>query len=417
MHKINQEQSYDVTAVSLFKIIMDMKKENVMESVACLSVNDVFSKVRHDIKKLVDEKYFHDSNFKLSYGYEMYLLLNEYCAFLCMIPGNIFKLKNIELWEKHFPITYKHISLKIKNGFSDFNSLQNASFSAALNSTPETFNKYCEEAEILFLSNKEAVIDQSIILNNVLLNEVVKRINDLYLPKINSATFRDAALLELNSILEKTFCNASNVNNSNTINLRSAPNFSKVYTLQDYVESKFITFEQMLSLREMLLMRKNILIIGGVGVGKTTFCNALLHEIEKIDAESNIIIIENFLCELECSMEDKECFLVPASNQMPKVTDEILLRHSIMRSPNRMVIEDARDTDVCSMIFEKWHSRDNGVLITMHAINSEIILKDSGLNTVSKTISDVFCVISIHEQYYQDEFGKVLKIRKIEQIN
>ncbi|WP_196491193.1 ATPase, T2SS/T4P/T4SS family, partial [Acidithiobacillus ferrooxidans] len=74
-----------------------------------------------------------------------------------------------------------------------------------------------------------------------------------------------------------------------------------VYTLDQYVEAGIITAAQMDTLSDAVLSRKNILVSGGTGSGKTTLANALIDRISKLsDIGTRIVIIEDTR-ELQCT--------------------------------------------------------------------------------------------------------------------
>ncbi len=76
-------------------------------------------------------------------------------------------------------------------------------------------------------------------------------------------------------------------------------------TLDDYVKDNIMTKTQAEIIKQAVAERKNILVVGGTGSGKTTLCNAILSEISKYD--QRIIIIQD-TNELKCSCEAENHF-------------------------------------------------------------------------------------------------------------
>lgn len=212
-----------------------------------------------------------------------------------------------------------------------------------------------------------------------------------------------------------------------------APSFTmrskatKIFTLQDYVNSKTITHSQMMSLREMISLRRNILVVGGTGSGKTTFCNALLHELDQLDPDCRVFIIED-VRELQCSVADKVTLLVPpvsiSKGKAPEITTETQLRHSMRRSPDRIILGEVRDGQACSVLLSAWNSGHSGGMTTIHADDAEgglrkieQYLEMDGKKPNPRAIAaTVHCIVSIQKASQADENGKMFKIRKVEQI-
>ena len=66
-----------------------------------------------------------------------------------------------------------------------------------------------------------------------------------------------------------------------------------VYSLADYVRQGVLNEQQRQVIAEQIEARKNILVVGSTGSGKTTFCNALLAHIAEVDPDTRVAVIED----------------------------------------------------------------------------------------------------------------------------
>ncbi|MGH6632877.1 MAG: ATPase, T2SS/T4P/T4SS family, partial [Sphingopyxis sp.] len=71
-----------------------------------------------------------------------------------------------------------------------------------------------------------------------------------------------------------------------------------IFTLSDYADAGIMSERQAALLRNAVAERKNILVAGGTGTGKTTLVNALLAEVA--GSEDRIVLIEDTR-ELQCA--------------------------------------------------------------------------------------------------------------------
>lgn len=201
-----------------------------------------------------------------------------------------------------------------------------------------------------------------------------------------------------------------------------------VYTLQDYVDNGTLTDSQKLSLLNMIKEKKNILVVGGTGSGKTTFCNALLHELSQIDPECRVAIIED-VRELKHNCDDSLNFLVPPvsveiTQNMRKITTDVLLKATMRRSPDRIVLGEIRDGDTAANLLSAWNSGHPGGMSTIHADDaaSGLLKFEQYLDSSSKTINPkiiaatINVLVSIQKTTEMLPDGTWIKRRKVEEV-
>lgn len=148
--------------------------------------------------------------------------------------------------------------------------------------------------------------------------------------------------------------------------LVSSPSFTlrkhpgKIFALTDYLESKRLKEQDLLLLSTSLQERKNILICGGPGSGKTTFTNALLQEMIKLDPNQRIITIEEMVPELLCKTDN----VVPLLSNEVNMTD--CLKTAMQLRPDRIVVGEVKGPEALVML-KAWNTGCPGGLATVHA--------------------------------------------------
>lgn len=133
-----------------------------------------------------------------------------------------------------------------------------------------------------------------------------------------------------------------------------------VYTLDDYLKSHRITDSQAEVLIKLIQERKNILVCGGPGSGKTTVTNALIAEAVKYDPTQRFLILED-LPELQCTAPNKVSMLTCDSVDMTR-----LLRAAMRMRPDRILIGEVRGAEALDML-KAWNTGCPGGICTVHA--------------------------------------------------
>jgi type IV secretion system protein VirB11 len=136
---------------------------------------------------------------------------------------------------------------------------------------------------------------------------------------------------------------------------------SIVFTLDEYVAKGILPSVGAEVIRRAVVDRKNILVAGGTGSGKTTLVNAILAE--PPFRSDRIVLIEDTK-ELQCPAEDKVELLT--KNTEPRVTMTDLLRMTLRLRPDRIIIGEVRGPEALAML-KAWNTGHPGGVATIHA--------------------------------------------------
>lgn len=132
----------------------------------------------------------------------------------------------------------------------------------------------------------------------------------------------------------------------------------EVYTLDDYVKQGTMTPLQRDVILQAVHDGRNIIAAGGTKSGKTTLLNAILHEISKLG--QRIITIEDTK-ELKCTAENQVGFVT-----MEHVDMDALLRKTLRKSPNRIVVGEVRGKEALTLI-HAWSTGHRGGCASVHS--------------------------------------------------
>lgn len=135
-----------------------------------------------------------------------------------------------------------------------------------------------------------------------------------------------------------------------------------IWRLDDYVRDGVMTRQQADVLRVSACNRRNILISGGTGSGKTTLANAVLAE--PAFADDRIFLIED-TPELQCSAWDVVSVMTRRAPLAIGVAD--LVRDALRMRPDRIVIGEMRDGAAALETLKSWNTGHPGGLSTVHA--------------------------------------------------
>lgn len=143
---------------------------------------------------------------------------------------------------------------------------------------------------------------------------------------------------------------------SPTLNIRKHP--KKIFTLEDYVAQEILTEKQREIIIQAINDRKNIIAAGGTKSGKTTFLNAILAEISKLN--DRVIMIED-TPELQCRAAD--CV---SMRTMRSFTMSDCLRSVLRMTPDRIVVGEVRGGEALALL-DAWSTGHGGGCSTVHS--------------------------------------------------
>lgn len=132
-----------------------------------------------------------------------------------------------------------------------------------------------------------------------------------------------------------------------------------VFTLEDYTAAGIMSQHQATALRQAVVDRRNILVAGGTGTGKTTLTNALLAEVAK--TTDRVVLIED-MRELQCSAAN----LVAMRTKDGVASLSDLVRSSLRLRPDRIPIGEVRGAEALDLL-KAWGTGHPGGVGTIHA--------------------------------------------------
>jgi type IV secretion system protein TrbB len=132
-----------------------------------------------------------------------------------------------------------------------------------------------------------------------------------------------------------------------------------VHRLDDYVEQSIMPPQVAAWLKEAVLAKGNIVVVGGTSSGKTTLVNALLAEVATTN--DRVVILEDTR-ELNCAAED--CVKLRTKPGVVSLAD--LVRSTLRLRPDRIIVGEVRGAEALDML-KAWNTGHPGGLATVHA--------------------------------------------------
>ncbi len=148
-----------------------------------------------------------------------------------------------------------------------------------------------------------------------------------------------------------------------------------VFTLEQYVEQDILTSRQHEQLVAAVAERRNLLVVGGTGSGKTTLVNAIIHEMVRLNPDERVFIIED-TGEIQCFADNHVQF-----HTSMDVSMTALLKTTLRMRPDRILVGEVRGPEALDLLMA-WNTGHEGGAATLHANNAR-----AGLDRLAMLIS------------------------------
>ena len=150
---------------------------------------------------------------------------------------------------------------------------------------------------------------------------------------------------------------------------------ASIFTLDDYVDAGSISPSNASALKQAIEMRKNILIVGGTGSGKTTLANACLEVVAR--SGDRVLILEDTR-ELRCAAKD---FVALRTQPFVRMGD--LVRSTLRLRPDRIIVGEVRGGEALDLL-KAWSTGHPGGIATVHANSAA-----DGLDRLEQLVGEV----------------------------
>jgi P-type conjugative transfer ATPase TrbB len=135
---------------------------------------------------------------------------------------------------------------------------------------------------------------------------------------------------------------------------------TRIYTLADYIATGRLLPSEGKIIKDWIHTRKNIIVAGSPGSGKTTFINALIQEAVASNPCERFILLED-VCELQCAGDNQLSFFTSSTVSMSD-----LLYTALRSRPDRILVGEVRGPEAHDML-KAWNTGCSGGIGTLHA--------------------------------------------------
>lgn len=188
----------------------------------------------------------------------------------------------------------------------------------------------------------------------------------------------------------------------------------QVFSLSDYEAAGIMTAAQTEALRQAIRQRRNILVAGGTGSGKTTLAAALIGEVSRLTPHHRLIIIED-TPEIQCEAEN--AVILRALEESEALTMRRLVLRAMRHRPDRIILGEVRDGAALDLL-KAWNTGHPGGIATIHAnhdtadaalIRLESLVGEAAVAPMQSVIAQAIDVIAVIAHDREHPAGRRLK--------
>lgn len=139
---------------------------------------------------------------------------------------------------------------------------------------------------------------------------------------------------------------------------------SRVIRLEEYVAAGILPKRLFDRVVEAIAKRRNVLVVGGTGSGKTTLVNALIAKMVEVTPHDRFIILEDTR-EIQCAAEN-----TVQMRTAKRTTMSDLLRATLRMRPDRILVGEVRGPEALDLVMA-WNTGHSGGAATVHANSAE----------------------------------------------
>lgn len=151
---------------------------------------------------------------------------------------------------------------------------------------------------------------------------------------------------------------------------------SQVFTLEEYVQSGIMTPVVMNSIKASVSLKKNIVVVGGTGSGKTTLVNGIIKSISELSPSDRLIIIEDTA---ELQSHSRNTLFLRSTHH---TSIQTLVRATMRLRPDRILVGEVRGGEALDLL-KSWNTGHPGGVATVHANSAA-----EGLLRIEQLISE-----------------------------